>query len=49
MNKAMTLLKTHRLNLTQQQYRTLKGQILSGNTDGAMKGLQKLIRKKVSA
>ena len=44
--EAMNLLKTHRQDLTKQQYSTIKGQILSGNTDGAIKGLQKIIRKK---
>lgn len=28
--------------LTTQQMRTLKGQVLSGNIDGAMRGLNKL-------
>ena len=47
--EAMHHLKTHKKHLTAQQYRTLKGQILSGNIEGAMKGLEKLMRKKVSA
>lgn len=31
--------------LTAQQMRTLKGQILSGDTEGAMRGLDKLIKR----
>ena len=29
--------------LTRQQFKTIKGQILSGDTEGASKGLNKLI------
>lgn len=31
--------------LTPQQYRTLRGQILAGDPDGAMKGLRRLMRR----
>jgi len=41
----MKILKSHRDKLTAQQFRTLKGQVLSGNMDGAMKGLQKILNK----
>ena len=37
-------LKACRDRLTKQQYKTLKGQILAGDSDGAMKGLRKLLR-----
>lgn len=40
-------LNNHKDKLTKQQYKTLKGQILSGDYIGAEKGLKKLIRKKV--
>ena len=30
-------------HLTPQQYRTLRGQILAGDPDGAMRGLRKLL------
>ena len=36
-------LKACRDRLTKQQYKTLKGQILAGDSDGAMKGLRKLL------
>jgi hypothetical protein len=37
-------LKACRSILTKQQYKTLKGQILAGDSAGAMKGLEKLRR-----
>lgn len=46
-NAAMNL-KASRSKLTKQQYRTLKGQILAGDPDGAMKGLTKLLGRKES-
>lgn len=38
-------LKACRDRLTKQQYRTLKGQILAGDADGAMKGLRKVLMR----
>ena len=38
-------LKSCRKDLTPQQYKTLKGQMLSGDIDGALKGLQKIRRR----
>ena len=43
---ALILLKNHRKQLTAQEYRTLCGQVLAGDVDGAMRGLKKLLRKK---
>lgn len=43
---AMITLKVLRGRLTGQQYSTLKGQILSGDADGAMKGLMRLLRRR---
>jgi hypothetical protein len=43
--KALMHLKACRERLTNQQYRTLRGQVLSGDSDGAMKGLRKLLKK----
>lgn len=44
--KAMMHLKACRDKLTAQQYRTLRGQVLAGNPDGAMKGLKRLLKEK---
>ena len=33
----------HHKRLTGQQYRTLRGQVLAGDSDGAMRGLRKLL------
>lgn len=41
----MHQLKLCRRYLTQQQYRTLKGQAVRGDVAGAEKGLQRLLRK----
>lgn len=46
-----TALKQIRMNkhyLTTQQMRTLKGQVLAGDVDGAMRGLNKLIGRIVT-
>lgn len=40
---SMKKLKKHKQLLSPQAYRTLKGQILSGDAEGAMKGMRKLI------
>lgn len=42
-NKALGRLLSYKPQLTRQQYKTLKGQILNGDADGAMKGLQKIL------
>ena len=41
-NKALGRLLAAKPMLTRQQYKTIKGQILSGNAEAAMKGLAKL-------
>lgn len=41
--RAAMNLKACRDRLTKQQYKTLKGQILAGDSDGAMKGLRRLL------
>lgn len=43
--KALAHLKEHREQITKQQFATLRGQIFSGNADGAMKGLRKLLKQ----
>lgn len=40
---ALIRLKGARQHLTAQQYRTLRGQVLAGDPDGAMRGLRKLL------
>ena len=45
LNKFMKKLKNNRPCLTKQQYHTLKGQALSGDIDGAQKGLNSLSRR----
>ena len=42
---AMMALKQGRKYMTRQQFRTVKGQILSGNIIGAMKGLDKILAR----
>lgn len=41
--KALIQVKGARPHLTAQQYRTLKGQVLAGDPDGALKGLRRLL------
>ena len=43
--KALRDLKRERGNLTPQQYRTIKGQILASDVEGAQKGLERLLRR----
>lgn len=42
---ALIKLKAYRKRLTPQQYRTLRGQILTGDHAGALKGLAKLLER----
>lgn len=44
---ALIHLNRSRERLTPQQYKTLKGQILAGEHDGALRGLKKLIERRV--
>lgn len=44
-NAAMNL-KASRSMLTKQQYKTIKGQILAGDPQGAMKGLRKILNRR---
>lgn len=43
--KEMTVLKYHRAQLTRQQFKTLKGQLIAGDADGAMKGLKRILNR----
>lgn len=47
--QALKYLKRARRYMTPQQYRTIKGQILAGQTIQAMKGLDRLLRKRGGA
>lgn len=40
---ALMMVKGARDRLTVQQYKTLRGQVLAGDPDGAMRGLRKLL------
>jgi hypothetical protein len=40
---ALGYLLGHKPQLTRQQYKTLKGQILAGDAEGAVRGLKKLL------
>ena len=42
-------LKQQRNNMTKQQYRTLKGQAVSGKVLDARKGLQKVLKRRNGA
>lgn len=46
--QCIELLKAQKSKLTHQQYSTIKGQILAGDTEGARKGLDKLMRRRIS-
>ena len=46
--KALIHLKATRDRLTPQQYKTLRGQVLAGDPDGAMRGLRKLLKKETT-
>ena len=39
------ILKKHKDQLTKQQYKTLKGQAIAGDTQGAIKGLNRLLKR----
>lgn len=45
LNKFLDSLHGNKKKLTQQQFRTIKGQAMSGNVDGARKGMQRVIRR----
>lgn len=42
---AFEVLKQNKNNISKQQYKTLIGQVKSGNTDGALKGLNKILKR----
>lgn len=44
---ALMLLKNTKHRLSKQQFRTLRGQILAGDPDGAMKGLKNILQRRM--
>lgn len=46
LNAFMKMLKCNKQNLTRQQSRTIKGQALAGDINGAKKGLFKLLERR---
>jgi hypothetical protein len=42
-NAALNILKEARPQLTAQQYKTLRGQVLAGDVNGALRGLRKIL------
>ena len=40
---ALGYLLNHKRRLSRQQYKTIKGQILAGDPDGALRGLQRIL------
>lgn len=46
--KAFHLLRLSRKKLTRQQYKTFCGQINAGDAKGAMKGLEKLLKRNIN-
>lgn len=46
LNEALRAIKANAGNLTRQQMKTLRGQALAGNVDGAIKGLEKILRRR---
>lgn len=45
MYEALKALEKNKHKLSPQQYRTLKGQILAGDIEGAIKGFKRIMRK----
>ena len=43
---ALAKLKAVRHRLNVRQYKTLRGQVLAGDADGAMKGLKRILKNK---
>ena len=43
---ALAQIKACKNRLTAQQYNTLRGQILVGDSDGALRGLKRILRKR---
>lgn len=44
---ALSVLNEHRYDITRQEFKTLRGQILAGEDEAAMKGLSKALRRRI--
>lgn len=44
--RALRTIEHYRSYLTRQQFKTLRGQVLAGDADGAMRGLQRIFERK---
>lgn len=47
--KALGRLRAANRSLTPQQFKTLRGQILAGNAEAAMRGLEKILQRRSQA
>ena len=45
-SEALLILRNNKHRLTTQQYKTLRGQILAGDADGAMRGLKNVLLRR---
>lgn len=45
-NLALITLRAYSPCVTRQQFKTLRGQILAGDPEGAMKGLQNILKRR---
>lgn len=43
--RALAQVKACKARLTVQQYKTLRGQVLAGDADGALKGLKGILKR----
>ena len=43
---ALMILRNTKHRLTKQQFKTLRGQVLAGDPDGAMKGLRNILQRR---
>lgn len=44
--RTLRIIERYRSLLTRQQFKTLRGQVLAGDADGAMRGLEKIFGRK---
>ena len=44
--RALRTIEHYKNMLTRQQFKTLRGQVLAGDSEGAMRGLERIFRRK---